>query len=353
MKENFLNSLPPEKKEQTKKGLVWVFVFSITMFFAGLTSAYIVSMGDGFWVKTKFPTPFWISTVLILLSSIPLMLAVKSIKKGDMKKTSVFLVITTLLGIGFAFSQYKGYSDLIDNGAHFVSKILVTEGRYGEYYSIKQDGVLLDLDGNSYTKNGEKLPEAGQEELRNFMSNFDLGTDYQKTFDLAKYGEKYVFLYKEEPLTLVNGHFIKPNGEQLKQLEFERLTQLARNIMDERGDFFISGEMGEDFKLYYIGKELQYKNRQLYYNGQELPSTLQNKLLRGNSDTATSYLYIITGLHFLHVLCALIMLFVYTTRSLTGRWDASNAVNLKSGSIFWHFLGALWVYLLLFLLFIH
>lgn len=85
MKENFVNSLPPEQKEKTKKGLVWVFVFSITMFFAGLTSAYIVSMGDGFWVKVKLPMAFWISTALILISSITLFLAVKAIKSGDMK----------------------------------------------------------------------------------------------------------------------------------------------------------------------------------------------------------------------------------------------------------------------------
>lgn len=353
MKENFINSLPPEQKEKTKKGLVWVFIFSITMFFAGLTSAYIVSMGDGFWVKVKFPTAFWISTILILISSLPLYMAVKAIKAGDMKKTSMLLLLTTILGIAFGISQWKGYSALNQEGAHFVSKIMVTDGRYGEYYSIKMDGVLLDIEGNSYEKNGEMLSEEDEQALRTFMMNFDLGTDFKKSFNLAQYGKRFTFLYKDEPLSLVNGKFIKTNGETLQQLEFERLTHLARNIMDERGDFFISGKMGEDFHLYYAGKELQYIDRKLHYNGEVLSDNLQNKLLRGNSDTSTAYLFMITGLHFLHVICAVIMMLVYTIRSFTGRWDASNAVNLKSGSIFWHFLGALWVYLLLFLLFIH
>lgn len=353
MKENFVNSLPPEQKEKTKKGLVWVFVFSITMFFAGLTSAYIVSMGDGFWVKVKLPMAFWISTALILISSITLFLAVKAIKSGDMKKTSTFLLLTSVLGIGFAISQFKGYYALFDSGAHVVQGIMVTDGRYGEYYSVKMDGVLLELEGNTFKKKGEVLSAQDETDLRAFMQNFDLGTDFNAALNLPEYGKKFVFLYRDEPLSLVNGHFVKTNGEALQLLEFERLTQLGRNIIDERGDFFMAGKMGEDFKLYYAGKELQYIDRKLHYNGEVLSDNLQNKLLRGNSDTSTAYLFMITFLHFLHMACAIIMMLVYTTRSFTGRWDASNAVNLKSGAIFWHFLGVLWVYLLLFLLFIH
>ena len=54
------------QQNKAKKNLVYIGMFSVVMFFAGLTSAYIVSMGDSFWVKTQLPQAFWISTVIIL-----------------------------------------------------------------------------------------------------------------------------------------------------------------------------------------------------------------------------------------------------------------------------------------------
>ena len=70
MKKEFENELSPEVREKMKKNIVYVSIFSIIMVFAGLTSAYIVTMGDSFWLKTPFPTSFWISTLMIFLSSI-------------------------------------------------------------------------------------------------------------------------------------------------------------------------------------------------------------------------------------------------------------------------------------------
>jgi len=71
------------------------------------------------------------------------------------------------------------------------------------------------------------------------------------------------------------------------------------------------------------------------------------------SDTASSFLYIITFLHLLHIFVALIYLLRVTIFSFSGRFTQENHISLKTGAIFWHFLGLLWLYLLLFLLFIH
>jgi cytochrome c oxidase subunit 3 len=40
-------------------------------------------------------------------------------------------------------------------------------------------------------------------------------------------------------------------------------------------------------------------------------------------------------------------------RSFSGRLATNEYIQLRVGGIFWHFLGGLWIYLLLFLLFIH
>ena len=76
MRKDFNEELAPDVKEKMKKNLVYIGIFSVFMVFAGLTSGYIVSMGDSFWVKFPFPSAFWISTVIIVLSSLFVQLAI-------------------------------------------------------------------------------------------------------------------------------------------------------------------------------------------------------------------------------------------------------------------------------------
>lgn len=350
MKDKFQESYSPEVQEKTKKNLVWIIVFSITMMFAGFTSAYIVSMGDNFWVKVGLPTPFYVSTVLIIVSSITLILATKAAKQNQQGKVKLFVVLTLILGILFGVFQFQGYKALVDKGAMFNTWIIVNDGRYGDYFEIKKDNEYIEVDNNQYALNGEVLEGKQLTELQNFMRQF---LEYDKNqLEKVDYNT-YSLLFKGEPLSLTQGTLQRQNGESLPLLDYERLQYLAQNVVDNRADFFMKGEMGKDFILYYKGKELDYKNRTLMYNGQELSKNLQNKLMRGNKDTSTAYLYIITFLHLLHVIAGIIMLINYTRGAFTGTLLQKNGLVLRSGSIFWHFLGVLWIYLLLFLVFIH
>lgn len=351
MKDKFKNAYSTEVKQKTKTNLVLIISFSVAMMFAGLTSAYIVSMGDGFWVKVGLPTEFWISTAVIILSSITLFLATRALKKKETKKQRAFMVITLALGFVFGVFQILGYQSLIKSGAMFNTWIVVSEGRYGDYFEIKKENQFLTIENNQYYWKDEKLKGAELKDFQNFMVQF---LDNEKK-DLGNLegAEKYTIYYKGEPLSNQKNTLIRPNGDALPLLDYERLQSLATNIRDNRADFFMSGEMGEDFQLYYKGKELDYKNRTLLYDGQELSKSLQNKLLRGNKDTSTAYLYILTVLHLLHVLAGIIMLINFVRYSFSESYSVDKAISIKSGVIFWHFLGGLWLYLLLFLTFIH
>jgi cytochrome c oxidase subunit 3 len=351
MKDKFDNSYPEEVQEKAKKNLVWVSVFSILMLFAGFTSAYIVSMGGSFWVKISLPTAFFISTAVIIISSITLFLATRAAKNKKASTARGFVLVTLLLGILFGVLQFVGYSKLVDNGAHFVTHIIVNDGRYGDYFEIKKEGQFLEVENNQYVFQGEQLEGETLKELQDFAAQF-LKNDKDALSNI-NYGSEYILYYNGEPLALVEGSLILPNGENLGLLNYDRLRDLSRNIVDNRADFFMRGELGKDFELLYNGKELQYKNRKLMIDGQELSNNFQNKLLRGNRDTSTAYFYIITILHLLHVVAGIIWLIVMTKRSFTGDITNKNALSLKAGSIFWHFLGVLWIYLLLFLVFIH
>lgn len=351
MRKKFEESYSPEVQEKTKKNLVWIIVFSITMMFAGFTSAYIVSMGDNFWVKIGLPNAFFISTAVIVLSSITLIIGVKAVKNKNRKLSKLMISTTLVLGILFGVFQFQGYKQLVESGAMFNTWIIVNDGRYGDYFEIKKEDAFLGVDNNQYTWKGEVLENENLKNLQKFTNQF-LANE-KGNLSSINYGDKYVLYYRGEPLALTGGELVKTNGESLKLLEYERLQQLAQNIIDNRADFFMKGEMGKDFQLYYKGKPLDYKERKLYFNGQELSTNLNNKLIRGNKDTSTAYLYIITFLHLLHVVAGVIMLIGFTKRSFTGEIEEKNGLALKAGSIFWHFLGALWIYLLLFLNFIH
>ncbi len=104
------------------KFTMWVAIASICMMFAGLTSAYIVKKSQDNVIKVLLPNIFWWSTVIILLSSVTIHIAVKSIKAREMQRYRLMLGITALLGVVFALMQYKGFAIMGLNGVLFTGK---------------------------------------------------------------------------------------------------------------------------------------------------------------------------------------------------------------------------------------
>lgn len=70
------------------------------------------------------------------------------------------------------------------------------------------------------------------------------------------------------------------------------------------------------------------------------------------SNTAVSWVYVITALHWLHVISGVIVLVVTWIKSLRGKYSKQDFLGLSMAAIYWHFLDGLWIYLFLFLLFI-
>jgi cytochrome c oxidase subunit 3 len=351
MRPDYTKEMDPVVRVKMKKNLVYVGIFSVVMLFAGFTSAYIVSMGDSFWLKYPLPTYFWISTAVILVSSVLLEVAIRKAKSKNKNGLRIFILATLLSGLAFVFFQFKGYDSLSDNGVHAVNNhILVVDGRYGDYYSIKYKGEILDVDGVKYLYKGKQFPEADYNRMSDYMKQF-LTVSPSKLIN-AKNNSDFELIYNQESVQILNSKLCFKDSTELKYVDQLRLSQLARNIVDKRVDFFVRGEYGKDFTLYFKGKELDYKNRSLYYEGKKLSKYLQVKALE-TADAASSYLYILTFIHLLHIIVTLIYLIKMTINSFSGKYDNGDVLSLRLGAIFWHFLGILWGYLLLFLLFIH
>jgi cytochrome c oxidase subunit 3 len=94
------------------KMLLWVGFGSIVMMFAGLTSAYIVKKSQANWLEFDLPKLFWFSTLVILISSFTIQMAVKKAKAGEMDQYRRFLTVTAILGLTFIILQIRGFQAL-------------------------------------------------------------------------------------------------------------------------------------------------------------------------------------------------------------------------------------------------
>jgi len=109
-----------EGKKKTAKPMMWIAMVSMTMMFAGLTSAYVISSNREDWVSFDLPDAFVLSTIFILLSSITFHFSKITLKKGNRSLTSILLLVTLALGLGFVYNQYQGFQTLNSMGLYFT-----------------------------------------------------------------------------------------------------------------------------------------------------------------------------------------------------------------------------------------
>ncbi|RMA65680.1 cytochrome c oxidase subunit 3 [Ulvibacter antarcticus] len=110
-----------EKIYRAKKNMLWFGIISLTMSFAGLTSAYVISRERKDWLTDfDIPNAFYISLGVIILSSFCFHFAKKMIQKEEHAKGMWLLISTLMLGIVFVFLQFRGFSEIIDAGYFFT-----------------------------------------------------------------------------------------------------------------------------------------------------------------------------------------------------------------------------------------
>jgi cytochrome c oxidase subunit 3 len=108
---------------KARKFMMWLFLVSSFIYFAGLTSGFIVyTAGDpSRGIKTLLPDVFKYSTAAIIISSLTMHLAYLAGKRLQFKKQNLYLIATILLGMLFFFLQLKAWSILFNQGVPFVN----------------------------------------------------------------------------------------------------------------------------------------------------------------------------------------------------------------------------------------
>ncbi len=107
--------------ERKSKILAWFVMLVVVMTFGGLLAAYVVISTNKLqeWRPFDLPYQLWISTLLIMASSISFYYGDKYMVAGDHRRSKLWLLITGAIGILFVCSQVIAWMVLSATG-HFM-----------------------------------------------------------------------------------------------------------------------------------------------------------------------------------------------------------------------------------------
>jgi cytochrome c oxidase subunit 3 len=115
---------PEEHKARNARSYKLILAFamvSMTMMFAGLTSAFVISKSRADWLQNfQMPNAFFISTAVIICCSITFHLAKIAIKKDNRNAVTALLLATLGLGVLFVVLQFMGFNQIVADGHYFT-----------------------------------------------------------------------------------------------------------------------------------------------------------------------------------------------------------------------------------------
>lgn len=100
------------------KVVTWFLLLVVLMTFGGMIGAYVVIATNGAaeWKPFNLPIQVWISTAIILVSSVTYHLAKKAYFEDEYTKSRKLLIATTALGAAFISSQILVWLALVNRG---------------------------------------------------------------------------------------------------------------------------------------------------------------------------------------------------------------------------------------------
>lgn len=106
---------------QTAQIGLWALLATISMLFAGFTSAYILRRTGSDWRPIAMPGLLYLNTALLLLSSVTMEAARASAKRRRSSAIRRWLLITTALGVAFLCGQFFAWKHLVAQGVYLPS----------------------------------------------------------------------------------------------------------------------------------------------------------------------------------------------------------------------------------------
>ena len=91
---------------------VWLLAGSVTILFAAFTSTYLARRGEADWSVGPLPGALYVSTALLILSSLVLEWARRQGGRGRLETLRSGLLLATALGLGFLAAQIAAWRQL-------------------------------------------------------------------------------------------------------------------------------------------------------------------------------------------------------------------------------------------------
>ena len=406
-----------KQKEKVYSALVLVGVIGSVMLFAGLSSAVLVRKMDKFWVNIHLPYEFIVSTVLILISSITFYMALQFARKSQKVKVIRLLILTLLLSIAFTIFQFRGWSSYYNSGNAMKSFVTFVYGQYGKNFKVMKADQVIDYDGENYLINEDNITITELDEIKLFLrqicgvstsftdAKFNFN-DYDRPYSIYDVLSAQKVRYENEELYLDTIKFSEVQKNELFKFSF--------GVCNDQPFFMLKGKYGDDFsislngedleyskkrlffpekpltteereaintKVYQGGKEYQIVNGKVFYDNKEvkqfesffqLDQNLNIEVKEGvwkqarqelnanqyaefyqTSNVSSSFVWVLTIIHFLHLILSLSAMTVVIFRANNGVYNVNNVAGLRAVSVFWHFVGLLWLYLYVFLEYIN
>jgi cytochrome c oxidase subunit 3 len=406
-----------QQKEKVYTSLVIVGVISSIMLFAGLSSAVLVRKMDKFWVNIHLPNAFMVSTIIILISSLLMYLALKNARLSNKKKTVNYLIGSFILCLFFTFFQFQGWKKYYQQGKAVKSFITFVYGQYGQSYLIYDSGIPIEYNGEDYMKDGKKLSEQELNNVKLFLRQIcGYGTSFEgSNLFLKEYENPYsIFDVNNEVILENSKNGLALNGNLISEGQKDELFKFSYGVCNDQPFFMLKGRYGEDFSIALNGEDLIYDKKKLFFPSKELTAleknTINQKVFQSGkeylisggavylddleinnfdgyfqlkpgvnihiendywerveeelnpnqyaefyqtSNVSSSFVWVLTIIHFLHLILSLSGIIVVAFRANNGRYHSENTAGLKAIGVFWHFVGLLWLYLYVFLEFIN
>jgi cytochrome c oxidase subunit III len=126
---------------------IWLALVSITVLFLALTTAYLFNRANTH--PIVMPWVLWLSTGLIIASSLTMEMARCSLKRRQEGKYKIWLTVTMALGSGFLIAQLAAWQQLVESGFYidrnfYVGNAVVRNFRgFYAYFFTGLHGVHL------------------------------------------------------------------------------------------------------------------------------------------------------------------------------------------------------------------
>ena len=129
----------------SRKILMWAFIGSECMLFGSLIIVYLVYRGKslvGPYPADLLNIPFiTVTTIVLLMSSLMMVLALSAVQRGDMKWGKIWLFMTALLGMVFLGGQVYEFSHFVHEGLTlktnlFGGSFFLLTGTHGAHVTV-------------------------------------------------------------------------------------------------------------------------------------------------------------------------------------------------------------------------